>query len=88
MKGTAHMLFYVTTLRTSGHARNKGVMLVTGVWSSLQWCGARNRGVVLITGVVTLVTWPGTLLTRSYMRENGGEAPEQDAVGASWRQGG
>ena len=42
---------------------------------------ARNRGVMLITGAVTLVTWPVTLVTRSYMCKNGGEAPGQDAVG-------
>ena len=64
MKGTAHVLFCVTTWHTSGHA-----------------C---SRGVMLITGVVTLVTWPVTLVTCSYMRKVGGEAP---AVGASWRQG-
>ena len=38
---------------------------------------------MLITGVLTLVTWPVTLVTRSYMRKNGGEAPGQDAVSAS-----
>ena len=43
---------------------------------------------MLITGVVMLVTWPVTLVTRSYLRKNGGEAPGQDAAGASWRQGG
>ena len=77
MKGTAHVLFYVTMR-----------VVVTGVWSSLQLRGAHNRGVMLITGAVMLVTWPGMLLTCSYMCKNGGEAPEQDAVGASWRQGG
>ena len=45
-------------------------------------------GVMLITGAVKLVTWPVTLVTDSYMCKNGGEAPEQDTVGASWRQGG
>ena len=39
-----------------------------------------NRGLMLITGAVTLVTWPVTLVTRLYMRKNGGEAPGQDAV--------
>ena len=29
---------------------------------------------MLITGAVTLVTWPVTLVTRSYMCKNGGEA--------------
>ena len=43
---------------------------------------------MLTTGVVMLVAWPVMLVTRSYMRENGGEAPGQDAVGASWRQSG
>ena len=42
---------------------------------------------MLITGVVTFVTWPVTLATHSYMYKNGGEAPGQDAVGASWKQG-
>ena len=42
---------------------------------------------MLITGVVTFVTWPVTLVTRSYTLKNGGEAPGQDAVGASWKQG-
>ena len=50
--------------------------------------GRHNRGVLLITGAVTLVTWPDTLVTRSYMHKNGGEAPGQDTVGASRRQGG
>ena len=43
---------------------------------------------MLITGVVMLVTWPVTLVTRSYMHKNAGEAAGQDAVGVSWRQGG
>ena len=45
---------------------------------------------MLIKWVVTLVTWLVTLVTRSYMymRKNGGEVFGQDAVGASWRQGG
>ena len=38
---------------------------------------------MLITGAVTLITWLDTLGTRSYMRKHGGEAPGQDAVGAS-----
>ena len=42
---------------------------------------------MLITRAVTLVAWPVMLVTRSYMSKNGGEAPGQDAVGASWRQG-
>ena len=29
MKGTEHMLFCVTTRHTSGHARNRGVTLIT-----------------------------------------------------------
>ena len=42
---------------------------------------------MLTTGEeVTLITWPVILVTRSYMHENGGEAPGQDAVGASWRK--
>ena len=41
---------------------------------------------MLTTGEVTLVTWPVTLVTCSYMHENGGEVPGQDAVGASWRK--
>ena len=44
-----------------------------------------NRGVMLITRVVTLVTWPVKLITHSYMRKRGNEAPGQGAVGASWR---
>ena len=40
-----------------------------------------NRGVMLITEAATLITC-------SYMRKNGGEAPRQDAVGTSLRQGG
>ena len=47
-----------------------------------------NRGVMHITGVVILVTWLVTITTYLYMCKNGGDAPEQDAVGASWRQGG
>ena len=46
----------------------------------------RNRGVMLITGAVTLVTWPVMLVTHSYMRKNGGEAPGLDAVGTTWTQ--
>ena len=42
---------------------------------------------MLITGEVTPVTWPVMLVARLYMRKNGGKAPGQDAVGASWRQG-
>ena len=42
---------------------------------------------MLPTGVVMLVTWPVTLITCSYMCKNGSEAPGQDTVGASWRQG-
>ena len=42
-----------------------------------------NRGVMLITRAVTLVAWPFMLVTCSYMCKNGGEAPGQDAVGAS-----
>ena len=42
---------------------------------------------MLITRAVMLVTWPVMLVTHLYMRKNGGEAPGQDAVGASWRQG-
>ena len=48
----------------------------------------RNRGVMLITGAVTLVTWLVMLITCLYMRRNAGEAPGQDAVAVSWRQGG
>ena len=44
--------------------------------------------VTLITWAVTLVTWLVTLVTYSFMRKNGGKVPGQDAVGASWRQGG
>ena len=51
-------------------------------------CDTRNRGVMLITGAVTLVTWLDTLVTRSYMLINGGEAHGQDTVRVSWRQGG
>ena len=40
----------------------------------------RNRGVMLTTGMVTLVTWLVTLITCSYKRKNGGEAPGHDAV--------
>ena len=47
----------------------------------------RNKGMMLITGTVTLVTWLVTLVTCSYMRKNGSEAPGQDAVGMSWSQG-
>ena len=43
---------------------------------------------MLITGVVTIVTWLVMLVTGSYMRKNGSEVPVQDAVRASWRQGG
>ena len=43
---------------------------------------------MLITGAVTLETKPVTLVTRSYMRKNGGEALGQDIVGVRWSQGG
>ena len=75
MKGTPHVLFCGTKWHTSVHACNRSVTLVTGA-------------VTLVTWPVTLVTWPVTLVTHSYMCKNGGEAPEQDAVGASWRQRG
>ena len=39
---------------------------------------------LIITAPVTLVTCAVTLVTRLYMRKNGGEALEQDAVGVSW----
>ena len=45
-------------------------------------------GVMVITGAITLVTWLVVLATYSYMRTNGSEAPKQDAVGVSSRQGG
>ena len=51
-------------------------------------CHTCNRGVMLITGAVTLVAWLVALVTRPYMRKNGSEDPGQDAVGASWKQGG
>ena len=40
---------------------------------------------MLITGAVTLVTWPVTLIAHLYKSKNGGVAPGQVAVGASWR---
>ena len=67
MKGIVDVLFCGTMQHTSGHA-----------------C---NRGVMLITGAVMLVTWPVTLVTHSYLRKNGKEAPGEDAVRASLRQG-
>ena len=55
--------------------------LVTGL-------DTHNRGVMLITEVVTLVTWLVTLITHLHMCKNGGKAPGEEAIGASWRHGG
>ena len=43
---------------------------------------------MLITGEVILVTWLVMLVTCLYIRKIDGEAPGQDALGVSSRQGG
>ena len=76
MKGTACALFGVATY----HSSWQGVTLVTGVWFSQQGRDAYNRG-------DQACNMAGYALTYSHMHKNGSEAPGQDAVGVSWRQG-